>query len=539
MFLNNFIEFNNIPKPSNRRKFIIEFTCPKCKKLAKSNYLLLDQFGEKRFLCSKCLREQSSLEKYGVTNIAKSEKYKNKILNTKKEKYGDNWGKNWYNKSSKTILEKYNVSNIGELSDHYDKCKRTMISKYGSLENAYKENISKGNNSKILKYGSIENYNKIISEKSKKAIKEKYNVDNFSQTKIWKDKHLIKVMNNLMKTNDNLKFFYKKDDNYYLHCIECNKDFLEKTGHIIYRCPNCFPNIINNPSSSYEELEVLNYIKSVYNGQIEHRKKKLFTNSKQEIDIYLPELKVGIEFDGIYWHCSDNPNNLRDYNKLIDANNRGIKLIRIWENEWNEKQDIVKSIINNILNIPCKNIIQANNCEIRNISNSACKLFCNKNSLQGEINSSVNLGLFYKEDLVQIISLNKLHIHNKYEWKLVRNCCKLNTTVVNGENKLLKYFEETYKPKSIITYCNRRYFSGNNYKLLGFKEQKTIKPIFWIVDKHKNIESKLKYTKLSMKNKKDFIYNENLSQVENCLNNGYKFLVDCGQLVFIKNINIS
>lgn len=534
MFINNFSEFFSIEKPSNKRNFKITFNCPNCGILAKSNYLLLERFGEKRFFCAKCLRERSVYEKYGVTNVAKSKEIINKGLNTKKEKYGENWGKDWYIKSSKTINDKYNVPNVGLLNDHYEKCKKTMISNYGSLENAKDEVRNNTKLTLISKYGSLENFNKIHMENTKKAIKEKYGVDNISQTDIWKNKHLVRVMNRLIKTNNDIRYFYKKNDKYYLHCVKCNNDFLEETNSIIYRCPICFPITIENSGSSYEELEVLNFIKSIYNGSIEHRKKGLLTNSKQEIDIFLPDLKIGIEFDGIYWHKSDNPNNFRDYNKLIDANNKGIRLIRIWENEWNEKQNIVKSIIRSILKIKSNNIIMARKCIVKEISNKECKLFCDINHLQGGINSSINLGLFYNNELIQIMSFNKSRFSKKYEWEMMRECSKLDTSIIGGKGKLLKFFEKVYKPKSLVSYCNRRYFNGNSYKLLNFKEQKPSKPAFWVISKDRTLKNRLQYTKPNMKKMKDFIYNENLSQVENCLNNNCSFMIDCGQLIFTK-----
>lgn len=94
----------------------------------------------------------------------------------------------------------------------------------------------------------------------------------------------------------------------------------------------------------------------------------------------------------MYWHSElQKPDDyhLIKYNKC--------QLIQIWEDSWIYKQDIIKSILLNKLNIK-KNIIYARNCEIKIVDNKNSVKFLNENHLQGKINGKINIGLFYKNE---------------------------------------------------------------------------------------------------------------------------------------------
>ena len=53
-------------------------------------------------------------------------------------------------------------------------------------------------------------------------------------------------------------------------------------------------------------------------------------DDKIEIDIYLPQFKVGIEYDGIYFHNKERAKKL-EIQKNIILENSGIKLLRVKE----------------------------------------------------------------------------------------------------------------------------------------------------------------------------------------------------------------
>jgi hypothetical protein len=114
--------------------------------------------------------------------------------------------------------------------------------------------------------------------------------------------------------------------------------------------------------SSYEN-EIFDYISTIYNGEIVRNTKSILID--REIDIYLPDKNLAIEFDGIYWHSFNNGklNNFH-LHKTNDCEKQGIQLLHIFENEWINKNDIWKSVIANKLGVH-KHKIGARKCTIK------------------------------------------------------------------------------------------------------------------------------------------------------------------------------
>ena len=79
--------------------------------------------------------------------------------------------------------------------------------------------------------------------------------------------------------------------------------------------------------TSFPEQAICFYLKE-NNIQIKNRYSVEFENKKYEIDIFLPEFNVGIEYDGVFWHSKKQKVDLNK-NKAIES--KGIHFIRIRE----------------------------------------------------------------------------------------------------------------------------------------------------------------------------------------------------------------
>ena len=186
-----------------------------------------------------------------------------------------------------------------------------------------------------------------------------------------------------------------------------------------------------------------------------------------ELDIYNSETNLGIEFNGNYWHSDLYKDKNYHYNKSKLAEDKNIRLIHIYEWEWDSKK--LKPIILSLLKTASNNVdtkIYARNCTIKEITNKEAKLFNEANHLQNHKTAKITYGLFYKNELVQIMSFSH---HKKYEWEMIRECTKLNTQVVGGCSKLFKHFLREYNPNHVFSYCDFNKFSGKSYELMGFK----------------------------------------------------------------------
>ncbi|ULA51725.1 hypothetical protein RPN226_gp158 [Escherichia phage vB_EcoM-RPN226] len=244
-----------------------------------------------------------------------------------------------------------------------------------------------------------------------------------------------------------------------------------------------------------------------------------------ELDIYVPEKKLAIEFNGLYWHSSGSKeqdiikNNHLKKTEMCEA--QGIHLLHIFENEWvdDTKREIWKSVIRNKLGKSER--IYARKCKVHPVDSRAAKEFCEYNHLQGHVPFQNALGLFYNDELVQLVTFGRGRYQGKTE--LLRMCTKRGYSVVGGASKLLK-------DKKFISYANRRWSMGNVYQQIGMKQIGVTPPCDYYFDKGR-LYHRSSYMKHLLKDKLK-VFDENLSAIENCYNNKIRRIWDCGNIVY-------
>jgi hypothetical protein len=458
-------------------------------------------------------------------------------------------------------LVKFKNSNIGYYKYCSNKCissdpeikkikEKKSLSKYGTKSPAMNNDVKiKMINTNIDKYGNnspMQNVN--IRKKSIITLMQNYGVDNPNKSKEIKNKRVktysINVRNKFLEI---LKPYGVVDIDYknkkmYFNCKECNQKFelhldlfhnRKRTNTIL--CTNCNP--IDSHTSG-QEIQLQQFIEKQYKGNIILNDRKLL--KPYELDVYLPDLKLAFEFNGLFYHNEKCVENNYHLNKTELAENKDIKLIQIFEDDWTYKQDIIKSIINNSLNLT-PNKIYARQTKIREISdNSLIRDFLNDNHLQGFVGSQIKLGLFHDNELVSLMLFGKQrkNMGAKSEidsYELLRFCNKLNTNVIGSASKLFKYFIEIYKPKEIITYADRFFSQGYLYKQLGFEFIHKTKPNYYYIIN--------KYRKNRFNFRKDILikegYDSNKSEHEIMLERKIYRIYDSGQLKFIWKIEQS
>ena len=426
------------------------------------------------------------------------------MILTKIEKYGKDY-KEIYEKYKKTCLDKYGVESTMFLDkfinnrDKYiidnkeiifQKIKQTNLDKYG-VENVFsndeiKLKIKKTN---LEKYGSECLFNcKEIINKCKDTLIKNYGVDNPSKSESIQDtksKRLkLKIINKYDLQDIN-------DDIITSKCPLCSR-YYEINKSLFYNrkrlktivCTLCFP--LNSYSSSGKETTIFNFIKENSEYDIIQSDRSILNG--KEIDIYIPELKLGFEFNGLYWHSELYKEKNYHLEKTKSCNDQGISLFHIWEDDWLYKQDIVKSMILNKLG-RTENKIFARKCQIKEIGdNKLVRNFLNENHIQGFVGSKIKLGLFYNDELVSLMTFGNLRksLGQKSQegcYELLRFCNKLNTTVVGGSSKLFKYFLKIFNVKDIISYSDLSRSNGNMYQQLGFKLSHNSAPnYYYIID---------------------------------------------------------
>ena len=458
--------------------------------------------------------KETNLKKYGAKCTLQNEKVKEKRKETWFKKYGDEHplqNKDIRNKIKETNLKKYGCEHPSQNEDIKLKKIETSKKRYGVEYTFQNEDIKKK-----IKETNLERYgvecvfqNKDIRNKIRETNLEKYGCENVSQSHL--SKETIDILNNKDKFISFLESisFDKRTSTYCCELLKYSESsFLAKAHE--YDCYN----LINHSASNYE-LE----IQDLYRQKgIDLYKTKAMLDGK-EIDLYNDKYKVGIEFNGNYWHSDKKLDKLYHQNKSLLAEEKGIHLIQIWETDWIYNKDKCISMLDNLFGL--SKPIYARKCIIKEINSSIKSAFLNNNHFQGNDHSSVNLGLYNNSELVSVMTFCKPRFNKNYEWELSRFCNLAGHRVIGGASKLLKYFIKNYNPKSIISYSNIARTSGNLYKQLGFNLLRIAEPNYiWC---NGNLEFKTRY-QCQMKN-----------EVNTMMQQGYWKNYDCGNKVWVLN----
>jgi hypothetical protein len=288
-------------------------------------------------------------------------------------------------------------------------------------------------------------------------------------------------------------------------------------------CPYCTSNV------SKPEIEIFEFL----NCRIQCEKKDRIIIDPYELDIVVPSKETAIEYGGLYWHSEANGKN-KDYhiNKLERCQKKGYNLITIFGDEYLNRKDVVLHRLLHILGIDSSLSIYAKDCEIKEIDNKMSSDFLDVYHTQGDANSKIRLGAFYKDKLVSVMTFSKLSIAKgskaeKGVWELNRFCSHIDYKVVGIASKLLSYFTKNYSWNRIISYADRRWSNGDLYYKLGFQLLRKSSPNYWYFtsDKKRIHRFALRKKQNEPKDKTEW----QLRQEE-----GYNRIWDCGNLVFIK-----
>lgn len=224
---------------------------------------------------------------------------------------------------------------------------------------------------------------------------------------------------------------------------------------------------------SIGELELVEFVQHYFPNA--HSSKSLLKNNWQ-IDCFVPEKNIGFEYNGLFWHCEVNrPSPSYHLQKTKFAEQQGIQIFHIYEDEWLGKQSICKSMILNKLG-KTPNKIFARNTQIINVEPQQAKQFFLDNHLQGPPQSCKYVkGLVFNGTLVAAMSFGK-HPRQKTGIVLTRFATIVFTNVVGGASKLFKAFIQDTQPQQVITWSDKRWSTGGLYKTLGFSHFKTLPP---------------------------------------------------------------
>ena len=288
-----------------------------------------------------------------------------------------------------------------------------------------------------------------------------------------------------------------------------------------------------NFRTSQAERDILDYIISISGHPVISGTKSVIP--PQELDIYIPNMKLAIEFNGLFWHSELNGKD-KTYHlqKTIQCQEQGIRLIHVLEHEWANKQDIVKSRLANMFGK--SKTIYARKCSIVELDTKTKDAFMIENHIQGKCASSYNYGLVHENELVSVMTFGTSRFSKRYEYELLRYANKKGTSTIGGASRLFQHFRKMILPQSVVSYSDKRWNTGELYITLGFTHSHDSAPNYFYFNLNNEMEvfSRNKFQKHKLKN---LLENFDPSQTEwqNMQNHEFDRIWDCGNAVFVWN----
>lgn len=442
-------------------------------------------------------------------------------------------GKHIYNDGKKEYFlseEEASNKNVypGRLDSTLENMRQTCLEKYG-VDNFFKTDAISNYWNENFNISSPMQLDK-VKEKSRQTCLDKYGHEYYFQTEEFRDKatatYVQKYGVDHSSKNEDVKAKVaqtKKDRygvSYYNNPDKVTQTCKKRYG-LSYACllPQCRLKGNNSrPNLLFSQLLEENNIKY----------EREYAIGNKQFDF-----KVGnnlIEINPTYSHNSTNPihGKIKDKNYHYDKSNlakeNGFRCIHIWD--WDDKNKIVDLLKD-------RKRIFARKCEVKNISQKEANIFIEQNHLQGTAKASIFVGLFYNNELVSVMTFGKPRYNKNYEYELVRYCSIYN--VIGGAEKLFRYFQHEYNPKSVISYCDLAKFNGQTYEKLGF-ELKSIN-----IGKHwYNTKTKIHITDNLLRQRGfdqlfNSSYGKDFSNEELMKQAGFVEMYDSGQATFILN----
>ncbi len=465
----------------------------KTKNNDKRTQTLIEKYGsiEKYYDYIKQKRINTNLERYGVANAFQNPEVKEKQINT--------------------IMLRYGVTNVFEHQDIQNKAKQAREQLYGdSIPLRVPSIREKFTNTMKEKYGNAHYWSSHISDEAfnilndKEAMSELINNDKLSGMEL--ALRLDVVPSTVYK--------YAKQ-----HSIDLTTDL----------------------QNNFVVRDIKTFIDSLQLSYIENDRTII---SPKELDIVIEDKQIALEINGVYWHSELNGKDSSYHiGKTNQAKEHGYRLIHIYDKEWYQQRNIVKSRLSTIFGKPSEKIF-ARNCSVIKIDNQTANNFFTETHIQGATPSaSHNYALMHGGQIVQVATFGKSRYNKKVQWELLRLSSKLFCSVVGGASKLFAHFVREHSPQSIVSYSDKRWNTGNVYKRLGFTYSHCSTPNYYYFKQSKTgninfeLHSRVSFQKHKLKDKLE-MFDPNLTEWQNMQLNGYDRIWDCGNDVWIWKPNI-
>lgn len=489
-------------------------------------------------VCGKPIPQKEASEKYGTVKYTCSKECASKLK---------------IKRAQDTMLEKYGHSNPSQIPEFKEKIS-------ASLKAKAPETTAKVMATMQERYGGIGTASPVLREKIENTMMERYGVANPDDSPELREKMRAAALSDeaveARKRASRLKYgsdFPTQSEEVqnimkatlmqnwgvpYSGQIPESREKAAKTCLERYGAPNCMNSPESREKARQSMLESRKGRSSKLNRSfVEFLNEHGINNVTEEFylegkwfDFAIDDTNILIELDPTYSHATE-PNHWNseglapDYHnmKTTIAAGSGYRCIHLFD--W-DKWGVILEFLS------AREKLYARKCKLQSIDPKSISSFIDANHIQGDARGAqYAYGLYYQNELVQVMTFGKSRYNRNYEWELLRLCSKSGIEVVGGASRLFKAFIRDVDPKSIISYCDRAKFTGAVYYKMGMTLHHISAPAkVWSKDDKYITDNLLRqrgYDQLFNAN-----YGKGTSNEELMVENGWRSVYDCGQFVF-------
>lgn len=265
-----------------------------------------------------------------------------------------------------------------------------------------------------------------------------------------------------------------------IYCREHGTVFNQTPGKHVYEgqgCPRC------SHHQSKGEDAVFRFLSNLTTAEQRNRT----VLKPKELDIYLPDAKLAVEYCGEFWHShgdaeDERKNKRKHHQKYLECKAQGIRLITLYESEWLTHNYAVRRLLRNAVG-RTRGKLMARKCELRKATTAEARSFYDKYHPQGGNGYGEHYALFWKGKMVAcmrfVLGANDrgAGAANRV-WTLGRYATRI--TVAGAASRLFKAFVEEHNPPVVKSFSDNRFFEGGMYAQLGFVLEEEVAPDYQV-----------------------------------------------------------
>lgn len=339
--------------------------------------------------------------------------------------------------------------------------------------------------------------------------------------------HLITEWNHQKNLGtDLLSITYGNDNPVWWICVQGHEWKVAPYNRAFYktRCPECAAaTFVSKP-----EQEIAQWLMNL-GVKVSQSARQVIR--KYELDMYLPDHNLAIEYNGLYWHSeAAGRDKSYHYNKWLFAKTEGIQLLQIWEDEYLKNPEQVKSMILHKIGMTVREKVFARKTVVAELEKSAIEEFLDVHHIQGYASGTYYLGLQEKtsKELVAAIVLKN---EPGQSLNIIRYATSKN--VVGGFTKLISYVERNLKPKTLVTFSDNCVSDGGLYANTGFIVDKEIEPDYRYVVNNER-KHKFGYRLKKFREDPNLQWLEGMTEKELAQLNSIPRIWDAGKIRWVK-----